>query len=248
MNEPKYFFILANERTGSTATARLLAGHPEISMSNIDGRLFTNAFSWDGLFEKEFLSKGYFNPEELYSKLNESTLLTFLNFAAACRKKHIIDNPKCVGIKSTFYDSSEDCLENMIRVISKSSISVIHITRDYLESFISMLMLKKTGRSKDITEREKQETLNTRVRFTQEVFEQYSAGLERRNKMISSLSAQVPFLHLDYFELMNSFDLAATKIFNFLGVSCSNTALASSLLALDNIPKRLTQPPEYYIG
>lgn len=250
MQTYKRFLILANERTGSTATARLLGGHPEIEMSHLDGRIFTNSFSWDGLLEEGFINIGYFQKEDLYHTLNQAVLLKFIDFSARNKKKVLVKNPKQLGMKCTFYNQSEDCLHNMVETLKKSDekVSIVHLTRDYLESFVSIQILYKTKRSKDVTEEEKQETLNTKVSLKDDKYDRYVSRLRKRNDLMASLKDHTSYLQVDYSELMDDLNQTATKIADFLAVSTEKEAINSCLSSWQQTPKRLTMPPEHYIA
>src|SRR3989304_2284537 len=118
--EDRFFMLLANERTGSTATMRLLSGHPEICGSNYDSRLFTNAFTWEGLFESAYINKLDFVIREVYRELDKAVLLAFLKFIAIKNQKKSTKNRKLYGLKCTFYNASLPMLKNMVRILKET--------------------------------------------------------------------------------------------------------------------------------
>ena len=158
-------------------------------------------------------------------------------------------NIKQYGMKCTFYNASQPMLKNMVKILkqTKKAVKVIHLTRNYDESFISLLVDKKTGWGKDRTEEEKLETHHTRVRFTEEEKQKYIIAAKERDDIIRSLADHISFLPIEYNALYSNLEQGAKRIFEFLNVSTSNQAIEKAITALNRRPKRLTEPLEHYI-
>jgi len=160
-----------------------------------------------------------------------------------------LTNGGLYGIKSTFYDSSVPQLNNMVRILKDMGgrVKIIHLTRDYYDSFISYLVDVKTGRGKDITDEQNLETLNTKVSFAEEQKIRYIKKLKERDYIIKSLAHYCPYLHVDYTPLYGDVKRGVKEIFRFLNVSISNNAIELSIKNLNREKKRLTMPLEHYI-
>jgi len=247
--EDRFFMLLANERTGSTATMRLLSGHPEICGSHYDSRLFTNAFTWEGLFESAYINKLDFDIREVYRELDKAVLLAFLKFIAIKNQEKSTKNRKLYGLKCTFYNASLPMLKNMVRILKDTNrrVKIVHLTRDYFESYISWLVDKKTGRGRDLTDEERLETLSTRISFTEEQKQEYTDAAKERDNIIRSLSSYCPYLHIDYTTLYSNVEQGAKQILRFLNVSVSDDAVKLAIKRLNEQEKRLTMSLKHYI-